>query len=417
MVALQGWVNAKRVVGGIVFLEIIPENLVQPVTAVFKKSENRDLWKEAKKVKIGTAVRIEGEYSRVRLSKRGEEFKPTKFEVITPPVDILPIDLTGKTPVLFDTKLKYRYLMLRLPKERAIFKIRARLLKHVRDFLEKNDFLEVHTPKIVGAGAEGGATLFELDYFGRKAFLAQSPQLYKQMLITSIPRVYEITPYFRAEQHHTTRHLNECWGIDVEMGFISSVEDILKLLEELLSSTIEYIRETCKEELEILGVDLKLPRRPFPRLTYDNVIQLLEERGIKVTWGEDLSDREERVLGSIMKEKGYDLYFIVRYPWETKPFYIMRRDGYSESFDLDYKGLEISSGGQREHRYTELLRNIRDKGLDPMDFEFYLEAFKYGMPPHGGFGLGVERLLMKMLDMENIRETIIFTRDIHRFIP
>ncbi|RLE59164.1 MAG: aspartate--tRNA(Asn) ligase, partial [Thermoprotei archaeon] len=240
---------------------------------------------------------------------------------------------------------------------------------------------------------------------------------YKQMLMTGLTKVYEITPYFRAEKHHTTRHLNESWAIDLEMGFIKGMEDVMEVLEELVCHIIEGVRKECEEEIEILGVEIDSPRRPFARLKYDKVLEILNEEGIHIEWGEDLGDAEERALGKVMKNEGYNLYFITHYPWKTKPFYIMKEDGLSRSFDLDYKGLEISSGGQREHRYEELIKNIREKGLNPKDFEFYLEAFKYGMPPHGGWAVGVERLLMKMLNIDNIRETILFPRDIQRLIP
>ena len=415
---VKGWVNARRIVGGIVFLEVIPSVSIKPVTVVVKKSENPEAWKIAKRIKVGSAVRVYGEYVLEGKSKRGKEFIPSCIEVLSTPRDALPYDPLGKTPVLFDTKIKYRYLMLRTPKERALFRIRATLLKYARRFLEEKGFLEVQTPKIVGAGAEGGATLFKLDYFGRQAFLAQSPQLYKQMLMSSLTGVYEITPYFRAEQHHTTRHLNESWGIDVEMGFIEGMEDVMKVLEELVIYVIKNVRNECSEELEQLGVDLTVPRTPVPRISYEEALNLLEKEGCQVKWGLDLSDRDEKKLGEIMLEKGYELYFITNYPWAIKPFYVMREGAeLSRSFDLDYRGIEICSGGQREHRYDRLIENMKVKGLNPEDFNFYLDAFKYGMPPHGGFGLGVERLLMKMLRAENIREVILFVRDIHRLVP
>lgn len=409
--------NSKRELGGIVFIEILPENSLGLVTVVVKKKESPQAWEVAKGVKLGSAILVEGTYPPISLSKRGREFKADKLEVISTPRAPLPVDLTLKTGIHFDTRLRYRYLLLRTKEERALFKIRANVLKIAREFLEKKGFLEVNTPKICGAGAEGGATVFELEYFGRTAYLAQSPQLYKQMLMTGLTKVYEITPYFRAEKHHTTRHLNESWAIDLEMGFIKGMEDVMEVLEELVCHIIEGVRKECEEEIEILGVEIDSPRRPFARLKYDKVLEILNEEGIHIEWGEDLGDAEERALGKVMKNEGYNLYFITHYPWKTKPFYIMKEDGLSRSFDLDYKGLEISSGGQREHRYEELIKNIREKGLNPKDFEFYLEAFKYGMPPHGGWAVGVERLLMKMLNIDNIRETILFPRDIQRLIP
>lgn len=414
---LKGWVNYKRELGGIIFIEMLSENSLEPVTVVIKKKENVQAWNIARSIKLGSAILVEGTYPPKSMSKRGREFRAEKIEIMSKPEAPLPVDPSLKTSMHFDTRLRYRYLLLRTKEERALFKIRAEVLKTAREFLERKGFLEVNTPKICGAGAEGGATVFELKYFGRRAFLAQSPQLYKQMLMAGLTKVYEITPYFRAEKHHTTRHLNESWAIDLEMGFISGMEEVMNLLEELVCHILKEIRKRSEEELEILGVEITIPRRPFARLEYSEVLEMLEEEGVHLEWGEDLGDTEERALGKIMKNRGYDMYFITHYPWRVKQFYIMREGELSRSFDLDYRGLEISSGGQREHRYEELVRNIREKGLNPIDFEFYLEAFKYGMPPHGGCGVGVERLLMKMLNIENIRETILFPRDIQRLIP
>ena len=416
-VTLYGWVNTKREIGGIIFLELITNLDLTPITVVAKKKENYEAGKRAKEVRTGSAIKVIGHLKEKAISKKGREIHPEKIEILSQPLGKLPVDFSGKTDVLLDTRIQYRYLLLRLPKERALFKIRAYLISATRKFFEERGFLEVHTPKICGAGAEGGATVFTLDYFGNKAFLAQSPQLYKQMLVAGVPKVFEITPYFRAEKFSTTRHLNESWGIDAEIAFIDNMEDVMKVLEELIKYTIEYIKSKCKEELKVLGISLKTPELPFKRLTYDEVIDLLNKHGVNLEWGQDLGALEEAKLGEIMEKQGHEFYFIVRYPWEAKPFYIMRSGKLSESFDLDCKGLELASGGQREHRYEELIKNMKDKGLNPEDFKFYLEAFKHGMPPHGGFGLGVERLLMKLLNRNNIREVILFPRDRFRLVP
>ena len=414
---IKGWINTKRSLGRIVFLEILPENSTVPVTIVLKRDEAESAWKLGKRAKIGTAVLVEGEFKERGISKRGREFKGKKLKIISEPIESLPVDPSLKTQILFDTRLNYRYLLLRTPRDRAIFKVRQLVIQSAREFFIKNGFLEIHTPKICGAGAEGGATVFRLDYFNKTAFLSQSPQLYKQMLVSGLSKVFEITPYFRAEKHHTTRHLNESWGIDAEIGFINNMENVLKVLEDLIVYILKYLESHGKEELDVLNIDLKIPSTPFKRISYSEVINVLNTEGVGIKFGEDLGDKEEKILGDLMREKGYDVYFITSYPWTIKPFYIMKEENLSRSFDLDFKGLEISSGGQREHRYAELLNNIREKGLNLRDFEFYLEAFKYGMPPHGGFGLGVERLMMKILNLKNIREAILFPRDTERLIP
>lgn len=416
-IRVVGWVNSIRSVGGIVFLEVVDGYRMQLYTVVAKRSENPKAWELASSVKTGSAVLFEGTVPSRLISRRGLEVHPIHLEVVSEPEEVLPLDPSEKTPALLDTLIEHRYVALRTLRQRAIFRVRALAARAAREYLESRGFVEVHTPKICGAGAEGGATLFQLEYFGRRAFLAQSPQLYKQMLMCGISRVYEITPYFRAEKFSTVRHLNESWGVDAEMAFISGAEDVMKLLEELVAHVFEIVKFKAEEELEALGVNLREPRRPFKRLTYDEALEVLRSKGYEVGWGQDFGADEERALGDAMAEEGHDAYFIVDYPWSAKPFYIMRRGELSEAFDLDYRGLELASGGQREHRHEQLAGNIRLKGLDPRDFTFYLRAFRYGMPPHGGFGLGLDRLVMVLVNARNIREVVLFPRDTQRLTP
>jgi aspartyl-tRNA synthetase len=416
-IEVSGWVNATRVVGGIAFLEVIDGSELTVYTVVVKRDENPQAWELAARAKVGSAVSVKGFVPDKQISKRGIEVRAREISLVAEPVDYLPLDPSGRTPALLETMMEHRYVALRIPRQRALFRIRALAVKAIREFFEERGFLEVHTPKICGAGAEGGATLFRIDYFGREAYLAQSPQLYKQMLMCGVSKVYEITPYFRAEPFSTSRHLNESWGVDAEMAFISGPEDVMRTLEGLVLHVFERVRSSARAELNELGVELKLPRAPFKRLSYSEALEILKSRGFDVKWGQDLGSDEERVLGEAMREEGYDAYFIVEYPWEAKPFYIMRRGDLSEAFDLDYRGLELASGGQREHRYDKLVENIRLKGLNVDSFSFYLEAFKYGMPPHGGFGLGLDRLIMVITGAQNIREVVLFPRDRQRLVP
>jgi aspartyl-tRNA synthetase len=415
---LCGWVIRRARVGKVLVLEVCGNN-TRPYVLVFKEDRDRELYSTALELDVGSAICFEGEPAPEQRSKRGVEYLVYKLEVYAKPIEPLPVDISGKVPALLDTRIKYRWLLIRNPVEKAIFKIRAGVLKAAREYLERNGFIEVQTPKIVAAGAEGGATLFKVQYFEREAYLSQSPQLYKQMLVASLERVYEITPYFRAEKFNTTRHLNESWGIDVEQAYINSVEDVMQTAENLVAHIIDYVRKNYEEELELLGVELPKVSPPFKRLKFTEAVDILRSEGIEVSENEDLSDTAERKLGEIMAEKGNILYFIVGFPWASTGFYYMREeDGvYTRKFDLDYAGLEIASGGQREHRYERLVEALREKGLNPEDFSFYLEAFKYGMPPHGGFGMGVERLLMRMLGLENVREATIFVRDRTRLVP
>ena len=413
-----GWIIRKVEVGKVIILEV-SGNSVKPKVLVLKPGRDDNLISLASRIDVGTAICFEGEVAPEQKSKRGIEYSVSKIEVYAEPIEPLPVDTSGKTPVQLDTRIRYRWLLARSPAEKAIFRIRMGILKAAREYLESHGFIEVHTPKIVVAGAEGGATLFKVQYFEKEAYLSQSPQLYKQMLIASFEKVYEITPYFRAEKFNTARHLNESWGIDVEQGFISGVEDVMQTLEGLVAHIIDYVNRNYSEELEVLNVEPIKVTTPFKRLKFTEAIDILRSEGIEVSETEDLSDAAERKLGEIMAEKKHYLYFIVGFPWTSTAFYYMREeDGiYTRKFDLDFKGLEIASGGQREHRYEKLVEALKDKGLNPENFKFYLEAFKYGMPPHGGFGLGVERLLMKILNLENIREAIMFVRDRTRLVP
>lgn len=416
MERICGWVIRKKIVGQVVIVEV-SSSRVKPYVIVLKKERDGELFDQAKELDVGSAICFEGERSEVQISQRGVEYVAKNIKVYGKPLQPIPVDTVGKVPALLDTRIKYRYLLLRNPVEKAIFRIRAQVIEASRRFFIERGFIEIHTPKIVAAGAEGGATLFPIQYFEQKAYLSQSPQLYKQLLVSSIPKVFEITPYFRAEKFNTPRHLNESWGIDAEIGFIESEEDVMRTLEELVSWIIGYVKKNCVEELEALNIELKTIEPPFKRISFKEAVDLLRSEGLEVSYNEDLSDAAEKKLGEIMVEKGYSLYFITKFPWNSTGFYYMRDGDYSRKFDLDYAGLEIASGGQREHRYDKLIEAMRDKGLDPESFEFYLEAFRYGMPPHGGFGLGVERLLMKMLDLTNIREATVFVRDRTRLVP
>lgn len=416
---IVGWVSNLKVIGRISFLEVIDDLSVKPLTVVVKRDEvPEETWRTAVSLKLGSAVRIIGREPEKVISMKGRELHAVKIEVLSEPQALLPLDPTGKTPASFDAYIDYRYLSLRLPRFRALFLARSALMSYTREYFSSRGFLEVNTPKIVGAGAEGGATLFTIDYFERKAYLSQSPQLYKQMLMCGVPKVFEITPYFRAEKFNTVRHLNESWGLDVEMAFIDGMNEILDLLEDYLKYVVRRLNEDLGEVLREEGFNLLPPLTSVPRITYEDAIKLLNRLGVEINFGDDLDSSAEKALGEYMEERGSPAYFIIKYPWEAKPFYIMRSPGgLSESFDLDVRGIEIASGGQREHRYEELLKNLEDKGLRKEEFSFYLEAFKYGMPPHGGFGLGLDRLLMTLLGVSNIREVVLFPRDRYRLVP
>jgi len=317
-----------------------------------------------------------------------------------------------------ETRLDNRFIDLRKQEIQAIFKIRNKIFAAVHEYLRSQNFIEVHTPNIIASSSEGGTDVFKLKYFEKNAFLAQSPQLYKQMLMaTGLDRVYEIAWYFRAEEHNTRRHLNESTAVDLEMAFINNEEDVMKILEGLVHNMWKKAGE-CKEELDVLGKKIVVPKLPFKRVIYDEAIKKLNKNGSKIKWGEDLGTEEEKLLGEIMKKEGYNFYFITKYPIEAKPFYTMPEgDKYSRGFDLACRGVEIASGSQRIHDVELLKKRLKACDLNPKDFESYLKAFRYGMPPHGGFGFGIERFLMELLDIKNIRECILFPRDRTRLTP
>jgi aspartyl-tRNA synthetase len=345
---------------------------------------------------------------------------PSSFELYSDAAVPLPMGVIDKVNVEMDTRLNNRFMDLRKPEIRAIFELKSIMLELLNEAMTSNGFLQVFTPKVVASGAEGGSTLFKLDYFGRPAYLAQSPQLYKQMLMsTGLDRIYEVGPAFRAEHSNTNRHVTEFISFDGEMSWISSQSDIMAMIERIVDHILKGLKEKGSKQLALLGKDVNVPAVPYPVLTYSECLRMLSDKGMDLREGDDLGTEGEKLIGDIMAAKGQEMYWIVEYPELEKPFYIMEKEGtpYSFSFDLDYKGQEISSGGQREHRYDKLIERMRKKGLDPESFDFYTDAFKYGIPPHGGWGIGLERLLVKMLDLPNIRESILFPRDLSRLSP
>ncbi|NOZ59132.1 MAG: aspartate--tRNA(Asn) ligase [Euryarchaeota archaeon] len=420
-VSIAGWVHEKRKLGGLLFLLIRDRTGIVQVTLP-KKFVPAEVFETAKGVSKESVVVVRGKLQAMDKAPGGVEVIPSRIEVLSSAASPLPLDPTGKVPANLDTRLDHRVLDLRRPGVAAIFKIRSRALKAAREHLLSRGFIEVHTPRIISTASEGGTELFPISYFEREAFLAQSPQLYKQMLMGSgLDRVFEIATYFRAEEHDTIWHLNEITAVDCELAFISSYEDVLEVIEGLIRAMIFEVREHCSQELELLGVELKVPEKRFPRLSYEEALALLEEEAnLKLPFGEDLTTEAEKKLGEIMLQRGHELYFVTRFPLEAKPFYTMPDSDdpkLSASFDLEFRGREIISGSQRIHDYDLLVERIKAKGLRVENFSSYLEAFKYGMPPHGGFGMGIERFLMLLLNLPNIREAVLFPRDRHRLEP
>jgi nondiscriminating aspartyl-tRNA synthetase len=366
-----------------------------------------------------SSLRVRGVVVENPKAPGGLEVQAQDLEVLSPALEPTPVEIPKEEWRAHpDTLLEYRYVTLRGEKARAPLKVQAALVRGFRRYLDRQDFTEIFTPKVVRAGAEGGSGLFGVDYFEQRAYLAQSPQLYKQIMVGVFERVYEVAPVWRMEEHNTSRHLNEYLSLDVEMGFIEGEEDLMRLEEGLLQEMLEEALTAAGNEIRLLGAEWPSLPKDIPRLTLAEARRLLKEE-LGYPAGQDLSEEAERLLGQYAKERwGTDWLFLTRYPRAVRPFYTYPEpDGTTRSFDLLFRGLEITSGGQRIHRYEDLLQSLQTKGMDPEAFQGYLEVFKYGMPPHGGFAIGAERLTQKLLGLPNVRYARAFPRDRHRLTP
>ncbi|MDI6730393.1 MAG: aspartate--tRNA(Asn) ligase [Candidatus Altarchaeum sp.] len=423
-ILIAGWVQETRDLGNLKFI-ILRDREGTAQICMKKKITSDEILNKVKELTKESVISVNGNLSANPKAPNGYEIFPNELNIISIANVPLPLDPSEKAvksdvTANIDTRLDNRFLDLRKKDVTAIFKLRNNIINAGRKFLIANKFIEIHSPKIIASASEGGTELFPIAYFDKEAFLAQSPQLYKQMLMAAgFDRVFETATYFRAESHDTTRHLNEITAFDSEMSFIDSENDVMDVIDGLMKAILNAAKNS--EEVKILNNEIYLPEK-FPRISYDECLQLLNDKNITIEWGRDIDTKCERVLGEIIKDKfGSELFFITKYPLKIKPFYTAPEnfnadDKYSRAFDLEYKGVEISSGGQRVHMHNLLAERIKKCNLNPENFKFYLDAFKYGMPPHGGFGLGIERILMQMLDV-TVREVILFPRDRHRLTP
>lgn len=367
-----------------------------------------------------SVVWVEGTVKRSEKANRGVELLPSALEVVTRAGVPLPLGVVDKVGAELDTRLNHRVLDLRKPSVRAVFELRAAVLEGFRGAFTHHGFLEIQTPKLLKQGAEGGATLFGVDYFDQRAYLAQSPQLFKQMLIgAGFERVFEIAPAFRAEPSDTVRHTTEFTSLDGEMAYVESADDVRQMLEMIVVETLAHARKRLSSSANPLVEAIPSPATPFPRIPFAQAEEWLGRPGAKI----DLGTEDEKKIGEIVEKKlGVPFYFITDFPTAIKAqtFYARRMDEDPELtgyFDLDFRGLEIASGGLREHRIDHLEANIRSAGLDPASFSGYLEAFRYGMPAHGGWGLGIDRIVQWLAGLANIREAVLFPRDRYRLEP
>lgn len=413
-VKVSGWVHRIRKLKAVVFV------ILRDRTGLIQLAVAPELF-EVMALRLETVVTVEGTVIESPNKLGPVEIHVTEMTVLSAVHEELPIQINGEAiEVGIDTMLNHRVLALRHPKETAIFKIQAALGEAFAGVLRERQFTEVHTPKLVKEGAEGGANVFSLEYFGETAYLAQSPQFYKQMMVASgMERVFEIGSVFRAETHSTSRHLNEYVSLDLEMGFIESEEELIALETELLKKMMVHVKETCAESLEILGV--KLPEVPvqIPTLRLEEAIEILKREYGKTGLEGDLDPESEKLICEHMKkETGSEFLFLTHYPQSKRPMYTMPcGETETHSFDLLFRGLEITTGGMRIHEERMLIESMKKKGLAPENYATYLETFKYGAPPHGGLAIGLERLTAQLLGFSNVRRTSLFPRDCNRLTP
>ena len=413
-VTLFGWVQEVRDLGGIRFVILQDREGTIQVTVPQKKVSSEVLSKSdvlQKRYSIG----VKGVVKKTEMTSRGIEVIPKEIKIFSAAVLRLPIDITGKTPAHIDVRLDARALDLCQEENLAVFKIQHTAVEAIRNFLFERGFMEVHTPRIIASATEGGAALFSVEYFEKEAFLAQSPQLYKEELVLSFEKVFEVGPFFRAEESHTRHHLSEFVSIDIEQAF-ATAESVMQLLEQLMQFTCKTVDEKCWRELATLKHSIKVPEVPFKRLKYDDVLQDLKREGIEIPWGEDIPTPAFRTLGKIHPY----FYFIVDWPTHSKAFYIKPRDDnpeVCEGFDLMWSWIELTSGGTRIASKELLMKRLEEKGLNPESFKHHLQAFDYGMPPHAGWAIGLERLTMMLTGKKNIREVTLYPRDKFRLTP
>lgn len=413
-VKISGWVYRIRNIGKIGFLLVRDRSGVVQCVVNTKEIEIKGL-------KLESVIEITGKVVENESCKNGIELQVATLTVISAVEEDLPIEINKESmDVHLDVLLNNRIMSLRYPKINAIFKIQAALAQGFSQFLILQGFTQIFTPKIVAEGTEGGTNLFAIKYFDKQAYLAQSPQFYKQMMVgVGYERVFEIGHVYRAESHDTKRHLNEYVSLDLEMGFIEDEYEIMELETRLLRYMMQHLSKTCRTELELLNANIPDIPEVIPKLKLSEAIELLKTQYGKMNLDGDLDPEGEVLISCYVKEKYHsDFVFLTHYPQSKRPMYTMpSENGETHSFDLLFRGLEITTGGQRIHQYEQLRYNMIKHGLSPDDFEGYLAVFKYGMPPHGGLAIGLERITAMLLGLDNIREATLFPRDRSRLVP
>lgn len=415
IVTVFGWVEEIRDLGGVKFLTIRDRSGKVQVTLSRGKVDIK-VAEKLRQVQRQFVVAIRGLVKAEKRAPSGAEVIPTDLKILNVATTQLPLDPSGRIPVDMDTRLASRSLDLRRPIPQAIFQVRNILVGSIRDFLTSRGYVEVSTPKIITTATEGGAALFPIAYYGGEAFLAQSPQLYKEELTLAFEKVFEIAPFFRAEESHTQRHLSEFISVDLEEAFVDA-RDVSRTLEELIQHSAHAVKKHCDLQLRALGVDASSWEDEIPRYSYDEILNELDQKlGMPVDWGEDIPTAHLRALGNL--HPGF--YFISDWPSKMKPFYVKPNEDraeVSESFDLMFSWIELASGGTRVSDRKMLIERLKEQGLNPHAFEYHLKTYDYGIPPHAGWGMGLDRLVMVFTGRENIRDVVLFPRDQSHLTP
>lgn len=420
-VHLEGWVHDVRALGGISFVLLRSSAGIVQIAAP-KKAVGKDVYESISSLHQEDVISCVGVVKESRAARAGIEIVPSRIAVTSRAATPLPLDPRGVTPAALETRLLWRTLELRRPESAAIFRVEDAVVQGFEEFLRSEGFIRAFTPSIIGGVSEGGSEVFKIDFYGRQAFLRQDPQLHRQLTIAGgFDRIYDLGANWRAELSHTPRHLSEHRTLAPEMAFIEDEKDIMRVEEKMVVHGVKRVLEDCDADLAMLKVELKAPATPFPEVDFPDAYDILEGLGVVPRRDEDIDEPSQRELGKHVKETtGSDFFFLNRFPSATKPFYVMRVDddpAYARSFDLVYKGLELSSGGQREHRYERIASQVKERGMDAGSLKWFTEPFRYGVPPHGGYSFGIERFTSYILGMENVKEAVLFPRDPERLQP
>jgi nondiscriminating aspartyl-tRNA synthetase len=420
-VVVSGWVHDVRKLGGINFLLLRDFGGIVQVTAT-KEKANKKILDIYDKLHQEDVLSIKGKVVENKKAPGGLEIIPEEINVISRAEPSLPLDPRRVTKANLDTRLDWRSIDLRSPQNLAIFKIQSNIVQGMREYLIKQGFVQTFTPCLLEGISEGGSEVFPVVYFDRQAYLRQDPQLHRELLIAAgFEKIFDVGPSWRAEKSHTVRHMTEHRTIAPEIAFIKDESDTMRVEEEMVVYALKKVKKECADELKKLGKKITIPRTPFPELRFPEIYKILEKMGKKIPFGEDYDRESEALLAKYVKEKyKTDFFFVNRFPFAAKPFYVMKVDEepqWARSVDLMFKGMEMSSGGQREHRYEKIIKQLKEKGMNVEDTKWFTEVFKYGVPPMGGFSIGIERFTQQLLDLENVREATLFPRDPERLLP